>query len=240
MTRFTVLDRNEHAGLRVTPQLATQTGANVHMVPVVTREVPRLLAHYPLFLIRFEDTGEYGLVALLGFRPDENLFLTEAGWAQAYVPLEFQRGPFQVAVNSQTQDGVLQLDLDDGRVRDGADEGEALFEADGSPTPYLAQINTVLSTLLAGADETRAFCSAIVDAGLVEPVNLSITFKSGEKLRFDRLHSINRDALSALRGPALDALHAAGHLRSAFEVAASLAQIQPLIDRKDARDSAGE
>lgn len=236
MTRFTILDRHAHASLRVADHLDESSGAGVHMVPVVTREVPRLLAHYPLFLIRFEDTGGYGLVALLGFGTDENLFLTEAGWSEGYVPLEFQRGPFQVAIKGQGQDGVLQIDLDDARVQDGAGEGHSLFETDGSPSAYLAQINTVLATLMTGADETREFCTAIVDAGLVEPVNLSITFKSGEHLRFDRLHTINREALTALRGAPLEALQAAGHLRTCFEVAASLAQIQPLIARKDARD----
>ena len=76
MTNFTILDKNKHRDLRVITDRGAEFGENTHLVPVIAEELHTLILEYPVCLLKNDDTGQFGLHALLGFEAGENLFLT--------------------------------------------------------------------------------------------------------------------------------------------------------------------
>lgn len=240
MVNPVMLNRETHQSLRVHERYGADCGHSVHLIPVVLREIPRLMAHYPIFFVKDNETGAFTLAALLGFTNEENLFLEGETWSADYVPLHIQRGPFQVQLqqdpSGQGTQAHVQVDMDDPRVSiEAAETGEAVFDTAGNATPYLERINQVLATLVQGVDENQALIKALLDNKLIESLSLSIEFANGEKLRFDNLYTIKPESMDQLDSETLTSLHKAGHLRTAYELGASLGQIQPLITRRNKR-----
>ena len=93
MTQLIVLNNQDHLNLRVSPHPTSQT-AGMNAVSVIPHELPRLLAHFPVFFLKSQESGRFEPVALLGFEVGENLFYANGRWEVDYVPLQIQRQPF--------------------------------------------------------------------------------------------------------------------------------------------------
>jgi hypothetical protein len=89
----TVLSAMEHAQLAVARKRNYSFCAKVNSIPVVLSEVPRLIGHYP---VAFTLGEQPMLMAIVGARNDENLFVDEAGnWEPGrYIPAYVRRFPF--------------------------------------------------------------------------------------------------------------------------------------------------
>lgn len=206
------------------------------MVTVTPREVEQASVHYPLFFAKDPTTGAFGLFAMLGFQPTENLFLQGNEWRVAHVPLRVRRGPFSVAFRpgaGSEPDVLVQIDLDDARV--GTLEGERLFHEDDRPSAYLEQVTSVLSELVTGAPDTRAFVQRLMDERIIEAVSIEADFVDGSRIVFDELYTVSSSVAAALTGSALEKLHAAGDLRRVHAIERSLSNIRGLIDLRNAR-----
>ena len=118
---LTVINSQSHLNLRVSP-LPTRESAAVNAVSVIPYEFPRLLAHYPIFFIKSQESGRFEPVALLGFDQGENLFFSNERWDVDYVPLQIMRHPFSL-VRRPMAEGVpaaldLAIDMKSAQVRD--------------------------------------------------------------------------------------------------------------------------
>lgn len=233
MSKLEFLDQNLHGQLRVDTRYGAEFGHATHLVPVMAVELPRLIAQCPVFLVKQPETGEFLLAAMTGFGAEENLFLEGEAWTASYVPLHIRRGPFSVSQREAEGQVFLapQINREDSRV---GTTGEALFDAAGEATPYLAEMNSVLATLVDNGPKTKALIQSIVDNQLIEIVKLDVSFKDGSRMRFDNLYSIKQDAVLGLPAHKLAELNVSGHLRDTYFILASLSQVSNLIDRKNA------
>lgn len=171
----------QHAAWRIRP-IDYAFARSLQSAPVVLGELPVLCRHFPLL---FVDSPEGVVaVALMGLREGENLFVHNDGsWAVEATPLHLRRYPF-----------VL-IELDDERMTLGLDanascwvkdvdaevpEARPIFEADGkTPNAETTQAFGVLIQFKQDSDQTREFCKALKEAGLLVPQE-AIT-RSGDK-----------------------------------------------------------
>ena len=234
-----ILDSNTHGDIRVNTNRGAEFGENIHMVPVIAEELPRLVLDYPVCLIKDPETGQFELQALLGFEPGENLFLTGNRWEATYVPMHLRRQPFMVGIAGEDgaeptpENTIITIDMESARVGD--TEGERLFDENGAPTPYLQSISNLLGGLLPGIKSTEAFIKALADDDLIEPANFNAGFVNGENRHFEGLYTVSDEKLRKLDDDKMKRMHDRGYLQASYLLLASFGQVQRLINLKNAR-----
>ena len=242
MANPVALNNKTHRDLRVITSRGAGFGENIHIVPVIADELGNLVLDYPVCLIKDPETGRFKMSALLGFDPGENLYLEGDRWNALYVPLHVQRQPFMVGYSAPGGAGggqgnpVITIDMDSRRVQ--KSEGEALFNEDGSNTPFLDHMNTLLAGLMDGMKSTEYFVETLANHDLIEPAQFNIEFADGEKKSYEGLYTVNDEKLAELKGDVLEDLHSRGYLRATALMMASLGHVSRLISRKNAQRSA--
>jgi len=228
VTNVVILNSNTHRTLRVMAAPSARYGDNQRFVSLVPREFPNLAAHYPLFFAKDSENGQFYCGAVLGFDTGENLFLNESGEGQdSYRPLNLQRGPFFIARDE------LAIDLDNPRV--GAADGQALFDGEGKPTPYLEAIRSVFRELKPGQEMTKIFIDTLLGLKLIEPININLAFDDGTKRDLQGLYTISQDTLRSLPDDAVLNLFRRGYLHLIYMMIASLQQVSVLAQKKNRR-----
>lgn len=237
MANFKILDSNTHKNTRVKLGRGAEFGENIHTVPVIAEELHQLVLEYPICFIKDNNTGQFGLNALLGFEVGENLFLEGNNWNAQYVPLHIRRQPFMAGINGEDGDRpteentVITINMDNTRVQES--EGELLFDADGKLTPYMETVNNLLATLVNGIIRTEAFVKALSDNDLIEPIQLKVSFASGEEKRFDGVYTIHEENFKNLSAEVLSAFHRSGYLQAIYMLKVSMGNIQKLVSMKN-------
>ncbi|AJP71727.1 SapC family protein [Sphingomonas hengshuiensis] len=226
----------DHATLRVSPQAGARFGDAANQAPIYPAEFEEVQREFAI-LFRRRETGLQAY-ALLGLDRDENLFLSDDRWTSRYVPASHRRGPFSIAMTrapdgTELGEAMIQVDMDDPRV--GGEEGLPLFLKHGGNAPYLNHISGVLRLLYEGIETAPAAYAALDEAGLLAPVTLSIDVSEERRYTLPDVLVVDVEQLAALSGPPLEALHRSGVVRLAILAAASLGNVQQLIERKQMR-----
>ena len=237
MTNHVLLDNVNHRDLRVRQVYAPREGYDVNVARVFPAEFVAIQRDYPMFFVKNSETGNFDVVALLGFENGENLFLGNPGWDADFIPLSIQRQPFLIGMQQQEVDGVpsqvpvIHIDLDHPSV--GTDEGEPLFLAQGGEAPYLERVASVLNAIHEGHEQSEELARSLVGLELIESVKIEVEFIDGSKKSLAGLFKINEERLAGLSGNALEVLNSSGHLQTVYLMLASLSSMSRLIDRKN-------
>lgn len=239
VARHVMLNNIAHKDLRVISRHGAEFGDNLGTVLTFPTEFGDIQREYPIFFRKDPQSGEFQSIALLGFQPDENLFLDQNGWNASYIPGIVARGPFLIGFQNQDVDGelrrepVIHVDLDSPRVS--TTEGEPVFLPQGGNTRYLDRIGTILQGIHQGLAVSKAMFDAFTAHGLIEPVNVEVKFNAEEQFNLRGLYTVSEEKLRGLSGDALFQLNSAGFLQGAFLVIASLNNMKKLIDMKHRR-----
>ncbi len=226
-----LLNNVDHHDLRVITRRCAEFGDAVNQVMVFPTEFEAVQREYPI-VFRRDAEGALRPVALLGLTRGENLFLDgDGGWRASYVPALLQRGPFSIAA-PETAEGepMIRVDLADPRVS--RSEGTPVFLPHGGNSPYLEQVTALLRTIYVGHHLLEPMIAAFESAGLPRPVNLEARVGENEIYAVSDARVLARERLAALDAAELAALHKGGFLQSAFMAAASLGNMQRLVDLK--------
>jgi len=234
MPQFTALDNVAHADLKVATQFGAAFENNVNQTLVFPTEFQLLQREYPIFFRKNED-GAFYAVALLGLDKDENLYLDNDQWQANYIPAVQKRGPFALAINSDTPDAdpVVQVDVDDARVS--AAEGEALFLPFGGNTPYFDDMLMTLRRIHVGSQVTNDFFKYLEQFQLIEPVTVQASFSEHMQYTVPDIYSISKERMKSLTGDELFQLNQLGLLEHCFAVMASADNMSCLTDKKAIR-----
>ncbi|MGN6481773.1 SapC family protein [Luteibacter sp.] len=231
------LNRAAHRGLRlVTAGTSHAFARGVNSVPVVAAEFARAGLEYPIVFAG--QPGQEQPAVLLGLHGADNLFVDDAGqWAQdAYVPAFIRRYPFVLAEGDNGED--FTVCVDEGYAGFARDQGEPLFNDDGSDTELLAHALRFLSDFQAGLGETRAFTARLRALGLLETRTLHVQPAQGAPSTLDGFQVVSAERLAALKGKPLATLHASGDLGLVHAHLHSLHNVQRLSARLDRRRAA--
>ena len=236
MSDHVILTAEDHRDLRIRTERAPELGDAVMTCITVPSEFRRVQTHYPILFQLDAERDSFTALAMFGFEPGENLFLTDAGWDARYRPLAIDSQPFLVGRGAGD---VRQVHIDMASPRIGGGEGIRVFDDTGRPTPYLERVADQLRALDTDYVASADFFAALRRYDLLEPLTMDVTLDDGSKNRLVGYHIIDEDRLAALDPAAVADLHTAGHLMPIFMALASLGAIGDLVARKNRRMARG-
>lgn len=207
MPNFQAVSRTTHADKRWKRYDNYAFAAKDALAPLVAQELPRAAMHLPIGFV--VQDAQVAPVAVLGFQPGQNLFVTRDGrWIGGYTPAAYRGYPFQLAASAEGQN-VLVVDEASGLVSDS--EGEPFFDGDGNPAKPVKDLLDFLGQVQANRIITGRICAALAEHQIIEPWPITVQAENGER-QIQGLHRINEAALKELSADALKALQQAGAL----------------------------
>jgi hypothetical protein len=238
MANYVLLNKEEHANIKVICTRAEQYGDRVKYAMTFPFEFRNIQGCYPIFFSKNAETGEYFPLALFGFEGDENLFLNDDGWHAHYVPVMIRRQPFLIgfqnsAENPEEKTAIVTIDMDNPRVNE--NEGEALFFEHGGSTEFLQQMTGNLELIHQGHKQNENFVAALQEFELIEPFTLDIELNDGSSNQLLGFYTIKEEALQQLDGDQLGKLNEQGFLQPLFMIVASHSRLRDLIELKNTR-----
>lgn len=225
-----------HRDLRWTPFADYSFARSAQVASVVLAELPRAILSLPIGFLRGNEVVQP--VALLGLRPEENLFVGADGrWLGPYVPAAFRGYPFRLLPLEGDSRMALCVDESSGLI--GADEGEPFFGPDGQPAERVRKVVEFLSQVENNRQATIKAAGALDAAGLLVP--WPIELQEGEKRRrVEGLWRVDEEALNRLEGAALASLRDVKALALAYMSLVSmqhLALLVELLKRKNTEEA---
>ncbi|MBT8145400.1 MAG: SapC family protein [Gammaproteobacteria bacterium] len=233
MSQYEVLNKEKHRQLRIKTGYGAALGDAVMHVMTYPMEFRDIQSCYPILFTKDSNTGGFFAAAVLGFEPDQNLFLQGNTWDASYIPALIQRQPFLIAKGGEGDNAtpVVSLDLDHPRVSQ--DEGEPLFDIEGNSTEFLNQKIALLDKLHRGLQHSSGFIDTLLRHELLEQITLDFTFNDGSKKSVQGYYCIAEDRLYQLQGDVLESLNKAGYLQPVFMAVASLSRTRDIIERRN-------
>lgn len=216
-----LLDPQRHAAVR----LDTANAGRRNFVQLVAAEFIAAAHDYPILFTKHPQTGAFYAGAVMGLQPGENL-LARDGVLPGYRPADLVRQGFFV-----TDDGIA-IDRDDDVF---ASTGDPLFDPSGNPAEPLRRVQQAMQMLHLGLPETDAIIARFVGLRLVEPIDITLDFDDGSRLRLEGLYSISLDALHTLPDAAALDLFRRGDLQIAYAQTGSVQNIRRLARLRNER-----
>ncbi len=169
---------------------------NINSTPLMAVEFPEAAGEYAIvFAGNAEDLMP---VVILGARKNENLYLTaDDKWQAKYIPAFVRRYPFVFSTSEDGQTFTLCVDeAFPGLNYQG--RGQALFTADGKPTPYVDNVLKFLQEYRTQFVRTQAFCKKLKELDLLAPMQAQFTLGTGEKMSLTGFMVVDRAKLKGL------------------------------------------
>ncbi|AKH43235.1 hypothetical protein FHS61_001063 [Altererythrobacter atlanticus] len=221
MADLTYLDSRSHSDLR----LDLANAANRHFVQVVAEEMPVAANEYPIFFTKNPQTGSFYAGVVMGLEAGTNLYAAN-GELPGYRPADLVRQGFFLS------DGQIAIDPESPAF---IPDGKPIFDERGEATPVLQAVQRAMHMLEKGLPETDAILARFVEHRLLEPIDISLDFDDGSRLRLDGLYSTSLDALHSLPDAVALELFRNGDLQIAYIQAASINHIRRLAKIRNDR-----
>ena len=233
--RPVLLDRERHRRRRVRAASGFGFARKAHSVVLAGIEFNEACKEYAIVFTR-SDAGRVVPVVMLGLRGGENLFVDDAdGWEARYVPAFVRRYPFVLA---DMPGQSLAVCIDEAYPGWNVAEGQPLFEADGSETPFLKNALEFLTQYQREHQRSEAFCRRLEEAGLLMEMNARVQLNDGRAFTVDGLLVVDEQKLLALPDATALAMFRASELHLVSMHLASLSNLQRLVDRMAQRPGA--
>lgn len=233
------LNREGHKDLRIKPIDSAAFAAKTHSVPLTVGEFGPAARDFPI-LFGGNNVEEAGPLAMLGLKQFENVFVDADGkWEQgAYIPAFVRRYPFILAEKPEGAEGDdFTVFLDEAYPGFGTEEGDRLFNEDGSDTDTLKNAVRFLGEFQEHVKRTQAFTRRLRELDLLEERTIQI--KDGDRnMVINGLFVVNEEKLRKLDEKVAAELLADGSLGWIYAHLLSLANIDRLKRRVDVRGGA--
>jgi len=234
MSTLVALNSRAHQTVAINPRQVEAQAGQLHMVPVVLSEFLKLSLQYPIVVTKNQDTGRFTCVTLFGLEKGENLFFSGGTWDALYLPLQIRRQPFFLG-KSDTENEKFVICIDTSHASIEQQNGERLFDINGSETDYLTGIKNILAELFEGENLTQLFINELLSLNLLQPLRLQIALEDGNAVQVEGLYSINEPNLDKLTSEQLFTLQKKSYLHPIYTMITSIGHIYGLVDKKNRR-----
>lgn len=195
MSNFQALHKDQHKKLKINIDQTYAHSANSYAIPVSVFELSQAQADYPIVFIKDSKTGQFHLVALVGLKPNENLFSHPTGWQAEYIPQQLQGYPLALTPSSHNTDKqIVAIDIDSAAVNES--DGEILFTDEGEQSEFLTHKIQVMSQVIAQMPATRKFIDQMVKNELISPQSLTVKTNQGKEVNVTGLYIINEEKIN--------------------------------------------
>lgn len=226
MPEIRVISWQDHGHKRWLKPNSYAFTAQDQVVAIGLSEIPRLMMSLPIAFAKAESS--YLPVALLGFRPAQNLLVGAQGqWLADYIPLLYRSYPFKLARNSENQ-YVLCVVEESGLVTEGP-IGIRFFDENRKPTE---ETNAVANALMQFENDRSLFlnaCRILAEHDVIEPWPFRVQEPDGVNT-YEGLFRVNEVKLNSLPADALVALRNTGGLAICYGHLFSMQHVQQLAN----------
>ena len=240
MSNFQLLSPELHKDLRVITEHSVELGDGVRAVQTFPFEFRSVQGHYPIFLQKDAETGQFQCMAMLGFEEGENLFLEAGRWTASYVPLMIKRQPFLIGFQSTAESAdkkpVVTIDMDNPRVS--KESGEPLFLEHGGQSEFLQESISRLEYIHQAHEHANEFVAHLLELNLIEAFTLEITMEDGSSNQLHGFYTVNEEKVKELSGDQFATMNQRGFLQPLFMMLASHSCVGSLVRLKGLKDKA--
>jgi hypothetical protein len=239
-TNAVPLDRDRHRTTKLRlPITDWSIGNRLNAVFVAAVEFGDVAKEYPIVFIRAgkDEAGveQVAPIAVMGMVNEQNLFEAGGRWRSNYMPAVLRSYPFCIARFDAEQFAIC---IDQGWGGLSETEGEALFQADGTPTELLTAMQKHLETLEAEIQRTRAIGHRLVQLDLLREMRFDATLPDGRQHSVDGFLTVDEARMQALDDATVGQLHRDGILGLIHAHWLSLGNMRRLVDWHAEREAA--
>ncbi|TNE63828.1 MAG: hypothetical protein EP335_08480 [Alphaproteobacteria bacterium] len=220
----------DHANVKIKTDGGFAHAANIHIVPVTIHEFAEVQANFPIVFVKDKANNSTRVVAILGLAPGENLFVKDGRWLGTYIPAHVARMPFAAAAVEEGHKYAVCLEEGSPLI---GDEGEALYNADGTDSELLQRVKAMLEQLVAQEAITTAFVQALEEANLLKPIAIQMVDGENKLRELNGLLTVDGKRLHELPADKLAKLHERGFLGGAYAINHSFAQLKRLLQYRN-------
>jgi len=207
-----ILEVEKHQTLKIKKPLDYFFAEEVETVPLTFSELLSSSMYYPVMFASFE--GELFPFAVMGIE-GVNVYLNEEGAFKVdVIPRALMSYPFGVIrqVEEERTDWLVLVDL-----AMASEEGEPLFEEDGSDSSYLKDVKAELSDLALDFQKVYEFTKTLIEHQCLKPIDFEVECKYGRAL-FRNVYIGDIETLSKLQPEKLFFLNAMGYLPIIYSI----------------------
>jgi len=220
----------EHKNKKVKPINGFKFAKDIHIASVMVHEFSRAASIYPIVFLEDKNKDEFKPVAMLGLEPGENLFIKDDKWNASYIPAIIRRYPFALANTGEENKYTICVDNDSEFLND--DEGELLFNEDGTASESMERVKKYLTELQQMESFTSEFCKYFKENNMFTPLNMKVRVENEIK-NVSGAYVINEERLNSLSDEAFIDMRSKNYLSVVYSHLSSLSQIERLLGFKD-------
>ena len=233
MSGIIAIDKSIHQNIKIKSNPTLLQSKNKHFSPLVVQEFVAASQEFPIVFIKDSETGQFKAIALLGLKPQENLFYDETAWQARYKPEALALYPFLLSQNENDDSGILCID-DSSPLLNKID-GEALFDSKTNPTPWLSAQGERVVQYVEKGYATQHFIKILLDKDLLSPQTLNLTLENHDEYSLNGLYAIDEKKLDALSDECFSDLRKSGALSAIYASLLSMQCIHNLARLKIAK-----
>ena len=233
-----LLSRDRHKDWFVDMAQGYEFTRATNSIYIAGTEFPMASREYPIVFAK-DNHNNLVPVAMLGLRQDQNLMLAANGtWLGSYIPAYIRRYPF-ILGNVAAEPNNYAVCIDESYCGfNTVGEGERLITENGGHGEILSNSVKFLEEFHQHSEITAAFCKAIAEAGLVEPMQANFSMKSGSSFSLAGLHCVPRNKIKALSAEQLKDFADRDYLDLLYLHIYSLSNLDKLITRYEQAEQA--
>ncbi|MES2208558.1 MAG: SapC family protein [Pseudomonadota bacterium] len=227
--RAKLLDRELHKDIKLNREAGFEFARLEIAVPLIVNEFSIAARDVPIVF----SAGDGIPLAVLGIRPDQNLFVDADGhWkAGCYIPAHLRRYPFILHEDEVNKRFSLCIDESAEHFKEDKahDNGEPLF-VEEKPAPFVTEMLGFLGDMQQGLQMTQDYIGALKKENLLIEQNAQIELRNGEKPRLDGFFIIDEAKFNTLPETVLKEWQTKGWLAFTYFHLQSQLNWQRLID----------
>ncbi|QYK00590.1 SapC family protein [Shewanella psychrotolerans] len=237
MTQIVPLSSEKHLNIKLTHSSDYTRFAKEHLIPVLAREIPNLAAEFPIVFVKNTENGQFLPVAMMGIKPDTNLYCQSTEWSSPVTPLGFNNAPLSIAKTPEKDDKVI-VCIDEDSPMISQEAGSRLFTDSGEKTEYLTARTNSLLDVAAMHQQTQGMCQYLAQKNLLNPQQLTLKLDNQQQnININGVYVIDDDSFNAISDEDFLELKNKGLLPIIYAHRASLNQLSRLIAKQNQHDS---
>ncbi len=231
MTNIIPLHHQTHAALKVKNNNDFTRFKEQHLIPVVIQDFIPLSSEFPIVFVKNTETGQFTAVAMMGIKPNINLYCQTPIWPAEVVPASFFNYPFSLARQNEDEDDCF-VCIDTDSVLVNKEQGQALFDDKGEQTDYLKARTDHLLNIAQRHEQTANIMQYFASKKLLTLKALNLNLGGEQKLTLDGLYVIDEKKLDALSSEEFNELRSKGLLPIIYAHLSSMHQITRLAKKQ--------
>lgn len=226
MADIQAINSKTHSTTKVKDNATLEQSKNRHFAPLVVQEFVAASQEFPIVFVKDTDTGQFKAIALLGLKPEQNLFYSADAWQATYKPEALTLFPFLLNQIEAEQQSILCVDQSSALVNDVA--GNALFDDSGKQTPWLTEQGEKVVQYVEKTFSTRHFIQMLIDHDLLSAQTLNLKLEGESEYSLNGLYAIDEKKLNALSDESFAKIRKTGALTAIYASLFSMQRIHRL------------